>query len=186
MSMSSYRRNARLGVTGPKTNTCFPAAFDKISPYYGIAAETYRGYKKFMRQYDLLEGQERRKINPTYKEFIDRFAWELGGYTYNDVIFERAETYREFSNTVRKLMRHEYRVAVDVLIDGYEDMLHPVGLIPLNDEKSYRAVSNWIPPCLYGAIALHEVWETTGIPNEPYRMRYPFNNSNITALPPAA
>lgn len=185
MSIASYRRNVRLGVTGRDTETCCPAALEQVSPRHGFEPEIYTKYLEFVNWYDALEGQDRRQRNPAYKRMISEMAWQLGEVEYDDIEFYRAETYREFSNIVRTLMRHEYRVVVDTIAEGFEDDCHAIGLQPL-DESLYRARSTWVPPQLHGAITLRAVFGEIYMHKDPPRLRYTFNDANITALPPAS
>lgn len=187
MSMSSYRRNVARGVTGIKTDTCYLASLEKISPYNQLSPETYIAYQRFMGSYFTYEGQEKRKVNPQYKELIRQMAWELGEVEFDQVAFERADTYRAFSSTVRSLLRHEYRVSVDIQIEGYGDRTaHPVGLIPVDDEGRFKVVSTWTPQLLRGVVTLRDIYDTIDFCVDPPSVRYPFNDANITALPPAA
>lgn len=185
MSIPSYRRNVRRGVTGERTDTCYLAALEQISPYDSLEPSTYRKYQRFIRFWDKTSGQEKRKINPLFKDLISQVAWELGEVEFDEIEFERVETYRQFSNTVRALLRHDFRVAVDIHLDEYgKDSAHPVGLIPLDDDGHFRAVSTWKPCSLYGAVTLRDIYAQIDIHNEPPRILYPFNDTNITALPP--
>ena len=187
MSLSSYRRNVRRGVTGADKPTCYPSSLEKISPRHKLSPETYIEYQRFIRRWETLQGHEKRQINPTYKKLIGQMAWELGEVEFDQVVFERADTYRAFSSVVRTLLRHEYRVSVDIQVAGYgKDFSHPVGLIPVDDDGGLRVVSNWIPRDLHGVITLREIYETVDHCNDPPRILYPFNDANITALPPAA
>jgi hypothetical protein len=185
MSIPSYRRNVWRGVTGQDTDTCFPAALEQISPYCHLSPDTYIAYERFMRGWSRLKKKDPWAVNPRYKDLIGQMALELGGADFDEVEFERAETYREFSTMVRKLLRHEYRVAIDIHLDGYgHDTAHPVGLIPFDDGESFKLVSTWVPSFLHGAVSLRDVFENIDFHPEPYRQRFPFNDSNITALPP--
>src|SRR5688572_1676648 len=109
MSISSYRRNVARGVTGKYSPACFPAALEKLSPANQLPPQTYRRYRGVMKQFDTAVGQERRQINPNYKQSISEIAWELGEIEFDKIEFERAETYRDFSRVVRALLRHDYR-----------------------------------------------------------------------------
>lgn len=185
MSIPSYRRNVGRGVTGHNTNTCFPAALEQVSPYCHLEPSTYRKYARFMGAWQRLKDTDPWSVNPIYKDLIGQMALELGGFEFDDVYFERVDSYREFSTEIRKLMRHEYRVAVDIQLEGYGDLAHPVGLIPLGDEESYRLVSTWVPYTLRGEVGLRDIFEHLDFVKDPPRQRFPFNNTNITALPPA-
>ncbi len=186
MSMASYRRNVSLGVTGQVTDTCYPAALEQISPYNRLNPDTYKKYEKFVRAWDKLKKKNPHAINPTFKDLISEVAWELGEIEFGDIYFDRVNTYREFSTTVRKLLRREYRITVDIHLDEFDkDTDHPVGLIPLSDD-AFKLVSTWVPHFLYGQVSLRDIFEYTAFSKEPYRQRYPFNDANITALPPAA
>lgn len=185
MSIPSYRRNVWLWVTGQDTDTCFPAALEQISPYCHLSPDTYKTYERFIHGWARLKKKDPWAVNPRYKDLIGQIAWELGGVDFDEVEFERANTYREFSIIVRKLLRHDYRVAIDLHLDEYGyDIAHPVGLIPLEDGESFKVVSNWVPSFLRGAVTLREVFENIDFQPALYRQRFPFNDSNITALPP--
>lgn len=186
MSIPSYRRNVSLGVTGQYTDTCYLAALEQVSPGNRLQPDTYVVYQRFLKKWNSLSGQDTRKANPMFKTMLERIAWELGELTFDDIEFERPQTYGQLRNIVGKLIRRDYRVAVDLRIDGYpKDYAHPVGLIPTGDGETYKLVSNWVPKCLHGYVTLREVYEHLDMQPEEYRQRYPFNDTNLTALPPA-
>ena len=87
---------------------------------------------------------------------------------------------------MRTFARHDYRVAVDISCEHVpKNSCHSVGLLDLG-EGYCEARSNWIPPALYGAFTLRQVYEDFYVPTDRPSIRYPFTDSNITALPPAA
>jgi hypothetical protein len=186
MSISSYRKNVAKGVTGKYSDTCFPAAFEQISPYNRFEPQIYKKYCRFVSWYGRQEGQDKRQRNPVYKDMLAEIAWNLGEVDFDNIEFERAETYRNLSRIVRKLVRHDYRVAIDITTPNCEATeCHAIGLVAVGDEY-YTARSTWIPRGLYGYFGLRDLFEIIEVPNDPPRLRYPFNDANITALPPAA
>src|SRR5205807_5751291 len=109
MSIPSYRRNVSLGVTGQYSPTCLPASLEQISPYHKLDPDIYVDYRRFINHYHKLN---KRQWNPAWKVTIDCILEELGGFTHEDVVFERAHTYGEFSRIVRKLIRADFRIVV--------------------------------------------------------------------------
>lgn len=186
MSISSYRRNVSRGVTGKYTNTCFPAALEQVSPGNRLEPRIYRKYERFINWHYRLEGQDKRQYNPAYKDMLADMAWGLGEVDFDDIEFDRAETYKDFSRIVRQLIRHEYRVSVEVVTDNcLKDESHALGIIAVGDDY-YRMASTWVPRALHGYVGLRQVFEEVITHKDEYRERYPFHDANITALPPAA
>lgn len=184
MSVRSYRRNVERKVTGAGLPTCFPAALEQISPNHALHPEVYKDYQEFIKSYDSMNKRQR---NPAYKDMINWIVEDLGDLTCNDLIFTRAHTYGEFSRIIRKLIRQTFRVSVDIVSPGTTDgSFHTVGLIPTELNNEFKLVSNQIPAPLRGIVTLSEVYPYIAQPKEEFRPRYPFNDSNITALPPAA
>ena len=62
---------------------------------------------------------------------------------------------------------------------------HTVGLLPTGEEDLFTLVSNQVPKSLQGVVSLQTI--ASRVVNHPdrYIAKYPFNNANITALPPA-
>lgn len=184
MSVSSYRKNVWLGVTNKDTDTCYPAALEQISPGFRLDPSTYAHYRHFIGSFDRMRAAKPYRMSQKLESLIGEITLQLGCEP-DDVRFERVDTYREFSNCVRTFLRHDYRVAVDLSIEGVRDEAHPVGLVQY-DEDSFKLVSNWVPLGLGGFVTKREIFENMDFANEPFRIRYPFNAANITALPPAA
>lgn len=186
MSISSYRRNVSLGVTGKFTETCYPAALEQLSPRNRFEPTMYRKYARFAKWYENLEGQGKRQGNPAYKDMLSEMAWSLGEVEFDDIEFERADTYRDFSRIVRTMLRHDYRVAIDVrIVDCPPPDYHAIGIVSVGDDY-YRGVSTWMPQPLRGYFDLRQAFETIYMHDDPPRVLYPFNDANITALPPPA
>lgn len=184
MSIASYKRNEKRGVTGPYKPTCFPASLEQLSPY-GLPPKAYTEYLDFIGWYFSIRGRdERDKHNPEYKEMFDNLVVHLGGLSCKDVIFRRANTSLGLVRIVKDLVRQDYQVAIDVRMQGKG--IHTVGLLPTGEEDYYTLVSNQIPQSLQGIVKLQDIAPRLSLHGEKYMKEYPFSNANITALPPAA
>lgn len=183
MSMASYRRNEARGVTGPYLPTCFPASLEQMCPYGGLRPKTYRNYLEFIDWYYPLKKTRREANNEHYKEMMDVVAWDLGKLSCEDLVFKQATTPRGMERILRKLWAEDYSVIVDIRVSRG---IHAVGVLPTPEPNFVTLVSNQIPPNISGVIPLSEVTKRMHPNNDKFMSQYPFNNANITALPPAA
>lgn len=190
MSAASYKRNRQLGVTGRYTPTCFPAAFDQISPRHEIRPQTYRKYHRGANRFDRLTGQERRQRNPLLCDMFGAIAMDLGDLALSDFVFSRTRSLSEFTETVKKLIDQDYRVVVDVSTEGNERIrggngyVHSIGLKPTTDEETFYLRSTWVPTEFGNEITLEELYAHLAQPTDRPGIKYPFNDANISALPP--
>jgi len=191
MSRASYKRNRELGITGPESGTCFPAAFDQLTLYRGIQPETYYHYEDIVDIALGYQGKQKRERNPLYKYLYGQIAVELGA-TYDDYKFRRLRTRRGFVNSVARMIEDGERVTVDILTDyckrGLDGYCHTVGLVPVyeGDPELVRLVSTWVPDHLRGEVSLAELFKNLHQPiaADRHSESYPFNDSNVTSLPP--
>ncbi len=181
MSIASYRRNVRKGVTGPYIPTCFPAALEQISPEHSLRPGVYRDYTDFVRWYSELSKRRRQDENGEFETIINEVVAGLGGISCKDVIFKRAETCLGLKRIVNRLLAEDYRVAVDVAIGRGT---HTVGLLPLPEPGYFILASTQLPKTLEGVVTLDHVAKRLMVPCEPHLSAYPFSDANITALPP--
>lgn len=186
MSESSYRQNVKKGVTGRYLPTCFPAALERISDCHQLNPEIYQTYKSFVSWFPEDEPRISRVLNPSYKEMITQIVWELGELTCDDVEFYAVDNFKEFTSTVRALVRRECRIVLDVEESfGWNDeSVHALGLLPTEHPDYFKLVSNHTPASLQGLVSLETIYNQLSFPDEPSRQRYPFADANITALPP--
>ncbi|HVW23573.1 MAG TPA: hypothetical protein VHB51_03790 [Candidatus Saccharimonadales bacterium] len=191
MSRASYKRNRELGITGPETGTCFPAALDQLTLYRGVQPETYYHYEEIVDIALSYRGQQRRERNPLYKYLYGQIAVELGA-TYDDYKFRRLRTRRGFVNSVARMIEDGDRVAIDILTDdckrGRDGYCHTVGLVPVyeDDPEIVRLVSSWVPDDLRGEVSLAELFKHLHQPIAADRPSesYAFNGANVISLPP--
>lgn len=182
MSIASYKRNVKRGVTGPYSDTCFPSALEQLSPY-SMPPRVYTEYKEFVDWWGNFSKTQRAKHNEECKEMFDHILRPLGGLSCEDVLFKRARTVLGFTRIVLSLLREDYQIAVDVRTYGGT---HTVGLLPTGDPEYFMLLSTYIPKRLEGPVTLSHVGSCLVQPTDPFIARYPFNDANITALPPAA
>ena len=164
--------------------TCFPASMEQISSEYGLRPRTYKNYLKFIEWYYPMRKEQREARNDAYAEMVDTLAWDLGRLSCEDIIFRHANTPRGMNQIVRQLLSEGCAVAVDIRVAC--KVVHTVGLIPTEEPGFVTLVSNQIPYYLQGVIPIMEVAKKMNPNNDDYMPEYTFNNSNITALPPAA
>lgn len=118
-----------------------------------------------------------------FEDLIGYFARKLGGVALDEIVYKRATTALGLKRIINKLIEEEYRVVVEVSI-GRE--AHAVGLLPLPEPGYFTLVSNYLPKTLQGFVTLDHIAPRLSIPSDPHVAGHPINDSNITALPPAA
>lgn len=113
-------------------------------------------------------------------------VWELGELTCDDVEFYAVDTFKEFEYTVRHLVNRECRVVLDIHLFNMpeDDGTHALGLLPSEHPDFFKLVSNHTPRFLQGLVTLETIFDNLSFHDEPPSVRYPFNDANITALPP--
>lgn len=189
MSIASYRRNVALGVTGRYFETCFPSAFEKISPDHQLTPEIYRLYPDFLARYNTTDAVGRYYMSEEYETFFNRMAGQLGGLSCEQAVFFRPKTAVGFAARINCLLAKGYRVVLDV---DAENGSHAVGLVPGTEFGFVRLRSNWVPDELRGQQFVPDLFdhlaepEYSEMPPEVQVKDWAFNNSNVTALPPAA
>lgn len=188
MSIASYRRNVSRRVTGPRKETCLPAALEQISPHHGYEPEIYQDYTNFINWFFLFNACELDNYVGELKDMVSHLVWPLGGLACEDVLFRHANTAAGFMQHVKSLMRQDYRVVVDIKYGGNRRYdAHSVGLLPVGGEVDYvMLASNHIPKCLGGIVALTTVAEHLMADPACLRDRQnPILGANIMALPPS-
>lgn len=184
MSISSYRRNVKAGVTGAYKPTCFPSALEQISPKHELNPRDYVRYSRGIGTIDRLfreGGQSLRQVKPFSKKLFASIIEPLG-CDFEDVEFRRAKNAYNLQRLVKSVLSEGCRVSVDLDLRG-KDESHPVGLLELVDGR-FELVSNHVPYCLKVA-KLEEVFPFMEQSKDPPSKRYPFSNSNVTILPPS-
>jgi hypothetical protein len=187
MSIRSYKRNRALGVTGANTPTCFPSALEQVARHGSFDPDAYEYYTQYINEIDELTGQGKRKMNPWFKEVCDALAANLMGFTFEDFWFYRAHTAEDFTDTVRTTLDEGYGVVIDLAweadpaFDG--EIMHSVGLHAIKGTPDFLLRSNWVPVHLQGPISLEALFPHIAQSKYPPRETYPFNDTNITALP---
>lgn len=181
MSLSSYRHNVALGVTGSTMPTCLPAALEQISPRHELEPVTYRHYRGFIRRADF---SDTRQYNAEQSLILDEIAQSLGGLSCRDVETELVHNVADFRQVVRYFLDAGWRVAVNV--EDAKDKNHTVGLLRVGEGKRVRLVSNYIPRGLVGKVTLAQVFPHLVHPDSPKLTRYNrYVHANVLALPVA-
>lgn len=184
MSISSYRRNVRAGVTGRNKPTCFPSAFEQISPNHELSTVDYNRYTRKIGTVDKLYkkgGHSKRQINPIIKKLFSATVEPLG-CDYDDIEFRRVKNAYNLRRLVASALNQECRVGVDIDIRLRDDT-HTVGLRELEDKK-FELMSNQVPFGLKVA-SLDEIFAFMYQPTDPHSTRYPFADANVVILPPS-
>lgn len=185
MSIASYRRNVKRRVTGPFLPTCFPAALEQISPQNSLPPSTYVAYRKYISDLTSLPRYEREQCQEEEEEALNGIFRSLGRLTCEDVTFKRANTSVGLKRIVNRLMLDECRVVVQVSQKSWYES-HSVGLLHTPDKEHFVLVSTHIPKSMQGLVTLDQVASKLALPSDRHMSRYPFNDANVTALPPAA
>ena len=127
---------------------------------------------------------DRLKKTRTDKDVMAAIAWELGVMSFKKVVFERAQSIEELSDTVHSLLNKDYRVMLDVAIPNRREAIHTVGILATGDLDTFQLASNWLPSELGGGIRLEDLRPYLNFEYaEPDSPNY--TSSNITALPPS-
>lgn len=174
MSKSNYRRCVGLGVTGKNTSTCFPASIDKIIPHIQVPPDYYLHYEQVMRTYN--QTPDRQK-NPILKKLYDELGDSLDA---DDFIFLRVKVADQLREIVGNAMRSKLGIVIDVNHGGET---HSLGLELVNRKLGHFVLnSTHVPKDLWGPLTVNKIYKHMAQPDEPYRVRYPFNDANITLI----
>ncbi len=143
MSEASYQLNVARSVTGPNTNTCLLAAYDRISTAHDVRPDTYALYNDLW--YNFHETVDDEKyVSPSMISAIavvtKRYRQDLGVHTSRNVLHHNIETESELRNTLARLAIGGFRTAVFLDVGG----LHAVGLLHVGDDE-YNVKSTWSP-----------------------------------------
>ena len=184
MTLSSYKVNVALGVTGREMETCMPASWEQVVDYGGFSPGVYPRCPDFVRWYNPLSEQQQHKHAGAFYEVLDNMAWELGGYGCDDIVFKRAASRQGFERTIRQLLAKDFSVVVDLRLGKGNFDIHAVGIIPTTLEDRYKLVSNNIPRGLRGLVTLEKVSELMDVPPTVNNKHFAFEDANITGLPP--
>lgn len=187
MSLKSYKANVAAGVTGRDSYTCFVAALEQISPMHAFDPSIYLRYTEVIDQIETMQGQDKRRANPLYKQMFGELA-TAAGYSYDDLIFRRLRTLGDFCQVTQQLLGEGKRVVVDIIGDncdeGKDGVVHSVGLSSVRGNgDGVRLRSTWLPPELAGVVGLEELFPHVSQVREEPRVRYAFNDANLVALP---
>lgn len=190
MSETSYELNLRRGVTGPCTETCFLASFDRISPVTGIKTQTYERYSKLREMYVRATNDNHPIFVPDdiakeFRQIQSQVKTELGLDPSKDLLGYRANTAEDLRLRLASLAIGGFRTAVYLDTGG----LHAVGVVRQANEDDYYAVrSTWSPFVDEDAVHVNEIFEWL---DKSPRIRARENSSrrtvkaiNIAALPP--
>jgi hypothetical protein len=178
MSMESYRRNVRRGVTGRYTETCFSAVCEMLSPGE-LKPETHKAYEHFVNWYSLLPRQGLREA-PAFAVMLDLIFTDLGYTSWRDIEYRKASTQFVLKEVVDNFVRRDHAVILDI---DWDNEVHSVGLRP-QKEGVFTLVSTGLPRDLQGEVSYDDLYNHRHLTKDPCLMRYPFNDANITALPP--
>lgn len=174
MSKSNYRRCVGLGVTGQETSTCFPASIDKIIPHCRVEADYYRHYDKVMRGFNRLPARQKNPtLNNLYKDLQDCIDSD-------ELVFEKVVDLDQLRDVVRLAMREKIGVVIDI---RHGEDVHSLGLESVNRKLGHFILnSTHVPHTLRGVVTLGYVFPHIVQLDEPYRVRYPFNDANVTLI----
>ncbi len=178
MSKSNYRRCVHLGVTGFDKPTCFPSAIDKLLPGQRIEPDLYRDYGRLMRRYSRIPERQR---NPALKKMYALIAEQIDA---EELLYRRVRTAEEFKDVVHD----SHRAGMEVIIEEKrsKEESHAMGLEIVDRRRGhYRLASNNIPVSLRGVITLDYLFPELIQPDEPPRVMYPWNDTNLTLIPAA-
>lgn len=174
MSKSNYRRCVGLGVTGQETNTCFPASVDKIIPHCRVEPDYYRHYDLVMRKFDRLPARQK---NPTLNNLYKDFKQCIDS---DELIFEKVTEIDHLREVVRNALKEKMGIVIDV---NHQEEIHSLGLESVDRKLGHFVLnSTHVPHLLRGVVTLGYVFPFIVQRDEPYRVRYPFNDANVTLV----
>ena len=175
MSKTNYWRCVQLGVTGKNTSTCFPAAIDKLLPHRRVTPDYYEHYDTAMQD---LSSLPKRQWNPLFAGLFRELEDLLDADPFSYV---RVRSRLELIELVRTSLREEKIVILDLTVD--EKTTHGVGAELVDARRGwYRLQSTNIPPVLRGLVTMGYVFDELHQSHEPPRIRYPFNDTNVTII----
>lgn len=184
MSIKSYQRNVELGVAGPHSSTCFPAALEQMAESYGYKPHLYEEYSAFGEWYNGLSEKGRRSQVDYFEDVIEDLVQPLGGLALQDVIFKRVVTASALARAAHNLSSAGYGVVVDISYGppANEPVPHGVGLIPVQ-KNYYTLVSTHVPRALQGIVSIDEIAKRLQVSPAPPIPGHPIYSSNLTAVP---
>jgi hypothetical protein len=186
MSEQSYQLNVKRGVTGPETETCLLAAYDRITSRGEVRPETYQQYQDLRRQYVEATNDAPEfipiDIIRDFRQIKEQFRRELGVAGTKNIVCVRAKTKDELYHSLGNLSQGGFRPAVYLDTDG----LHAVGTISLDDE--YYDLRSTVTPFEEDMpVSVGEIYEYLYQFSRIHKKvggRRTHKESNIIALPP--
>jgi len=142
---ASYQANRRKGVTGEKTPTCLPAAFDRISLSAKVSTSTYRECIALDRLFekegcgdDIEEASDH--LQARHRKYEEKLLRELHA-SRQSWRWEFVTSKSAFESRTNKLLGSRRRVCVVLDLDGP----HGVGLMEGSKKGLYIAKTTWTP-----------------------------------------
>jgi len=185
MSESSHMNLKHLNWITRSSLTCFPEAFDRITPEAEVNYVTYTDYHKTMKRWDDCPSSDMNpnRHNATIARLYTAIAEDLGGYALSDMVFEDAKQARRIQRVLDEFFSSDMRPVIDITTRTGDS--HTVGVRQV-DLGLYRLVGTGVPvPIRNQAVSADElqhfvldVGTTTGL-----KRTWPFLGANISALP---
>lgn len=121
---------------------------------------------------------------------FNNIARSLGKLSCDTVLFRRPRSLAAFTRFINQAFYEDYRVVLDITVKNDES--HAVGMVPTRERGLYTLTSTWVPEALVGLVTTADLYphlapeELFNVPKRYWRDDLPFDNANITALPPPA
>lgn len=179
MSIESYERNLKRGVTGKHTSTCYTAACEIISPDHRIRARTHKMYDRFAEWWNMLDKNSRTRAVAACGVLYDQLAMDLGYSSWKQLVFKRVSGRWALEQTIENLIETDHRVVLEINVEGES---HAVGLLPAG-EGIFKLASTWLPKGLRGEVDYDQLYAYRDLSEDPKLTHFPFHDANITALP---
>jgi hypothetical protein len=185
MSEQSYQENLARGVTGPDTNTCHPAAFDRISLRTGISTHTYETYDRLWTQYSQT-GPEEYFGSPLETQFTDVYHQidkDLGVYGTKLAISECIVSCRSLGRRLTDLSGRGYRTVV--FLEDFGES-HAIGLLD-NGDGTYETRSTielFAEQAVTAEVLFRAMRQTSQLRPRSHVLGRPRVQNNLVAIPP--
>lgn len=128
-----------------------------------------------MKGFDKLPNRQKNPVlNNLYKDLQESIDSD-------ELIFHRIVDLEQLREVVKSAMRDRLGIVIDV---KHGEDTHSLGLESVNRKLGHFTLSSThVPHSLRGVVTLGYVFPHIVQLDEPYRVRYPFNNANVTIVP---
>jgi hypothetical protein len=189
MSEASYNYNVEMGAAGPGTDTCLSSTLERMFARGKLKPEHHEEYEEYVHRENRYTPLERYVYSPEFEVQLNKVLRPLGRLSCEDVLFRCPANLAAFSRFVNQAIANHHKVIVDIAVGEYT---HALGLLPTRTPGRYTLISTWVPDDLQRVVTTADLFprlappEVIHIPRRFWRREYPFDASNVMAVPPRA